>query len=709
MLEPGCPPKSIIESVEIGWLPSPPQVFNQLVDVCCDPCSSIGDLAYLISIDPVLTSKLIMSVNTVAFEISGSVNNLQQAIALVGQDQVKKMVLTSSIQQLFAGLVNSRKKSVCDIWVESLYCAVFGHAIAETINFQPGRDAYLAGLLHHYGKIVLDTKFHDIHVEIQHQDSDNEITRSEIQRFGITHADLGADLIANWSSVNPSVADAIRFHHLPGEQLNGCDLLCQVVAEASTIARQWSRHGCEDEYWHSELVDDEQLKEIYSRSQAEVCQLAARLGVSLADGVLTQDHFFRDIEKESIKLGRKIRDATLLHVMQSGEIHPENDHSPRNLLLTINRELQLIFSISDVLMLFPDSASKELLTLYEVNRIQPGSQFSIDNKESAIIRSFQENRYLWIEPEYAYMERTPASDRQILGRLNHEIALSIPMASNDQVIGLVVIGLNKIQKAYLANQLNFISGYLQNIAQDWLNYSELLIHQTLQTDVEKEQEKREIEKLIHEISNPLSVIGNYIDIIKGNSPSDEAGTVNRKEIEILKEELERIRNIVLNFKDAEIPGFETVSLNDELEICIPLYIKSFNSAAEVQIIWELDRSDCKVKISRNALRQIVLNLIKNAIEAQGENKVITVSSRQIVNINGTVYAQFSISDRGEGVDAETQHRLFSSLSSKKEGSSRGLGLSTAVEIIERYGGQIKYMANEYGGASFEVSIPVQLN
>ncbi len=59
----GSSPKSIIESVEMGWLPSPPHIFNKLLDICHDSDSSIGDLTDIISTDAVLTSKLIMAVH----------------------------------------------------------------------------------------------------------------------------------------------------------------------------------------------------------------------------------------------------------------------------------------------------------------------------------------------------------------------------------------------------------------------------------------------------------------------------------------------------------------------------------------------------------------------------------------------------------------------------------------------------------------------
>jgi two-component system CitB family sensor kinase/CitB family two-component system sensor histidine kinase CitS len=83
-----------------------------------------------------------------------------------------------------------------------------------------------------------------------------------------------------------------------------------------------------------------------------------------------------------------------------------------------------------------------------------------------------------------------------------------------------------------------------------------------------------------------------------------------------------------------------------------------------------------------------------------------VSSHHFVNIDGKAFAQFSISDRGKGVDVKTREHLFSPLISKKEGDHRGLGLSVVAEILSRFDGQIKYMQNEVRGAFFEVSIPL---
>jgi len=142
---------------------------------------------------------------------------------------------------------------------------------------------------------------------------------------------------------------------------------------------------------------------------------------------------------------------------------------------------------------------------------------------------------------------------------------------------------------------------------------------------------------------------------------------------------------------------------------VPLYIKSVSRSRDVEIRWQLDSSDAEINISRDGLRQIVLNLVKNAVEAKGRDAEITIASRHFVNIDGKPYAQFSVADRGRGVDAITRNLLFAGSTSTKRGANRGLGLAVVAEILGNFGGHIKYLETEGGGATFEVLIPLLLN
>ncbi len=700
-------PKSSIESMELIRLPSPPHILCKLLDICHDPDSSLTDLTEIINTDIALTSKLIMAVNSAAFAQNEPSENLQQAVKFLGHDRVKTMAVTASIQQFFSGLTHSRNESLCNTWLDSLYCAMFAREIAISLNYAHPRDAYLAGLLHDLGKIVLDVKFHEQYVGIINAESEDEAIQQEISEFGFSHTELGAGIIDQWPSLSPAIADAARFHHEEKEQLKGCDVLCQVVAEASQMAWHWSRCGGVDTNWHSLLVADIELDKILAQVEHKMALTAARLDITLVDSKsLTRDQLCSGLEIENMRLARRVRDASLINVINAGESDSGGVDTPRSLLLKVAREMKLLFAISDVALLFPDAGDADFLALYEVKHAHSVSKFPVANGNSQIIRSFLEKRNIWIEPVNMHEQISPISDRQIIRRLNHKIALCLPLKSADQVIGTIIIGTSYRHKSYLDKLSKIISSYLESIVDNWLKSNQGLKQQALEDSSKKQQEEKDIDKLIHEISNPLSVIGNYIDIINFDSASD--GRENEKEIAILKEELQRIGNIVLNFKNSQGSEAQTVFLNDELKTCIPLYVKSIGNDKDVQINWHLDEADCELDMTRDAFRQIVLNLVKNAVEAQPGNAEINVSSHHFVNIAGVVFAQFSIADRGKGVDAITRRRLFSPLSSTKEGSRRGLGLSVVTEILNSFNGQIKYMENETGGASFEVLIPLSL-
>ncbi len=705
MAEPASPPKSILESMELVRLPSPPHILSKLLDVCHDPGSSTSDLADIISFDAALTSKLTMAVNKAAFAIDLPITSLEKAVTLIGHGKVKSMVITSSIQQLFAGLINSQKVFLYNTWLDSVYCAVFARYIAIAIEYEHPQDAYLAGLLHDVGKIVLDARDHDQYVKIANADTEAETITQEISKYGASHAELGAAILKQWPSLSPSIADATRYHHETEELLQGGDILCRIVAEASDLARYWSRTGNSDPKWQSKLLSKSELDKVYLQVQHNLAQTATWLGITSPEGrSLTRDDLIEEIEKETIRLARKIRDASLVTVISPEELQIEELDSPQNLLLKVAQEMQLFFSVSNVSLLFHDLKSPDFLTLYEVGLALPVSRFSLEGNNSQAIKSFTGKCKLWIEPENTSKRQSPISDRQITRRLQHDIALSLPMMYEDEIIGTIVIGAHKTQQNNLEKLSDIIAGYLENIAGMWLRRNSGFSGRDFKGEAGNKKAQKDIDMLIHEISNPLSVIGNYIDIVQHKSDTDDAES--SREIAILKDELQRVRNIVLNFKEDKDIETGPIFLNTELEACIPLYVKSQDSDNGAQVMWCLDRTDAKIDIPRDVLRQIILNLVKNAVEAQTDAAIVMVSSYHFVNIDGRAFAQFSISDRGKGVDGKTRGLLFSPLSSKKKGGGRGLGLSVVAEALKRYDGQIRYMQNEAMGALFEVSIPL---
>ena len=116
---------------------------------------------------------------------------------------------------------------------------------------------------------------------------------------------------------------------------------------------------------------------------------------------------------------------------------------------------------------------------------------------------------------------------------------------------------------------------------------------------------------------------------------------------------------------------------------------------------ELDLADVPpVEISQSAIREVLVNLIFNAVDAIEKNGRIVVKTRED---NGWVVAE--VSDTGRGMSAEDRRRCFEPFFTTKGERGTGLGLSVSRELVTDYGGRIEVISNPGEGATFRVSFP----
>jgi signal transduction histidine kinase len=108
-----------------------------------------------------------------------------------------------------------------------------------------------------------------------------------------------------------------------------------------------------------------------------------------------------------------------------------------------------------------------------------------------------------------------------------------------------------------------------------------------------------------------------------------------------------------------------------------------------------------MEIDRGLLRQAVLNLVKNGLEALSSGGELTIGSRLQ---GGSV--EISVSDTGEGIPAEVEPRLFEQFfTTKPQGT--GLGLSITRQIAEEHGGEIRWANRAGHGATFTIRLPLK--
>lgn len=208
----------------------------------------------------------------------------------------------------------------------------------------------------------------------------------------------------------------------------------------------------------------------------------------------------------------------------------------------------------------------------------------------------------------------------------------------------------------------------------------------------------------HEVNNPLAIIKNYIFVLSRSKMSKD--DPNQKYMKIMDAEIDRISRIIRDFNElykgnmvSELKVFDvSVPLNEVITFC-----KEVFEAKGIEIETKIDKG-AKVKAEHDKMKQVFLNLIKNAGEAMPNGGSLTVATRMA---NGRVY--ISISDTGTGIKPEHISRLFEPFFSTKGVKGMGLGLSVTYGYIKNFGGDMTVESQEGKGTTFTVMMPVLTN
>ena len=202
----------------IRQLPPFPATVNKVMEICRDVHTSPTDLTKVISLDPVLTGKVMQLVNSAYFGISREIISPFRAVVMLGMNTVKNLVLGTTVMGAFGTRKNFRALNMDMFWKHSLGVGVIAKLIAQKREIDKKLlDGYfIAGLLHDIGKIPLNSKFSDEYLTIIDipENEPQPLFISEKQILGIDHAYVG-NLIAEKWKLGEEITDTISYHHAP--------------------------------------------------------------------------------------------------------------------------------------------------------------------------------------------------------------------------------------------------------------------------------------------------------------------------------------------------------------------------------------------------------------------------------------------------------------------------------------------------------------
>jgi signal transduction histidine kinase len=238
----------------------------------------------------------------------------------------------------------------------------------------------------------------------------------------------------------------------------------------------------------------------------------------------------------------------------------------------------------------------------------------------------------------------------------------------------------------------------------------LLLAQARRSEAEAAQKTSFVANVSHEFKTPLTTIRLYSELLEQGRVPDE--TRRSDYLRTIARETERLARLVGNALDfSRLEQGRKQYARDEFDLRAAL-VRLLDTheprltEGGMSLRRELPEAAVPVKSDRDALEQIVLNLIDNAAKYAATGGEVTIS----LTAGATGGVVLSVSDRGPGVPPEHRERIFEkfhrvddSLTAEKTGT--GLGLSIARQLARGLGGDLRYAARAGGGATFIFELP----
>jgi signal transduction histidine kinase len=209
-------------------------------------------------------------------------------------------------------------------------------------------------------------------------------------------------------------------------------------------------------------------------------------------------------------------------------------------------------------------------------------------------------------------------------------------------------------------------------------------------------------EIVHEIRNPLTTIKGFLQLIQPYLK--EIGKEQYAEVAL--SELNRLHHLIYDYLQgtkSQSHSINHISLNKVVKDLELLY-ESEIFLKQIQLTTTLSSEPVCLRIPESQLKQVLINILNNAIEAIEENCGVNREIHISTHIESEI-ATIKITDSGGGISSETMNNLFIPYySSKEEGT--GIGLYICKKIIESYEGAIHVESNEGHQTTFTIYLPI---
>jgi HD-like signal output (HDOD) protein len=659
-------------------LPALPQVLLRFLDLCRRDDAGLDEIGRLIAQEPAMAARILTLAASASHYQGQAPRDLLQCLLRIGLDGAKAALVAESVHQVFDAFAAGRPVDLGRFWRHSLTAALIARRLAKETGYARGEEAYLAGLLHDVGQLAMVSSLpeHYLKAFADHHD-DSWLANWEALALGLTHAEVGAWLAGRWQ-LDSYLADALLYHHEPAER----------VAQAHPLVRiTWLAHALAHDPGADVTgfdLDAEAIGRVIDGLDDELAKAARFLGIDLDDPDATA--------AAQGRLAEAVRPMALAGAQLEIRTTAANDLLPRlQALMTAARSL---YGVGEGVLFSPSNGCLRgkvawlhmaRLEELEIPLGSAGGCVGIAASSSRVCTSWDAD--------------CPASilDDQLRRALGGEGLFCLPLASGKSG-SVLVFGVDRDKAQALAARPPLTDNFAREAARS-------LGLDSVAASATDEIGRDRLRRAVHEANNPLGIIRNYLHILGERL----AGQEGAADIALIKAEIDRVGRILRGLTAPEaspsVAAGPGVDLNQNVRELVAFCRDTDFIPATIRVDLDLAEGLPALRANPDLLKQILLNLVKNAVEALPADGRIGIATRGPVLRSGTSQVLLRVSDNGPGLPEDVRARLFQPVVTRKGETHAGLGIAIVGEIVARLQGHID-CRSDAEGTVFEIHLPL---
>jgi len=694
-----------------------PQILIKLLAHLQADDLGMAALAALVAQDAGMTGKILGVANSSAYQRGARQASLEQAMMALGTDMIKLLVIGDSVFQTFNSFPNPGATDLRGFWKNALTTAVLAREIARRIGYAQSEEAYLAGLLHNVGRLALLAAAPREYAFNFTARDDEDLCAVEQRTLQITHTEAGAWLIERWQ-LDSFLADSVLYHHEPSARLEDAHPLIRILRTAHVLCSHADDITLVIEACALSGLEPEDAEEMLAGATRQVEQSALHLGIDLAgaDAPAAPPAHAPAAAADPVqqRLNEEVRNLVL--VSEIGQVFARQGQDPderggeTGLLESMTRSARILFDFESAVVLLENPTGHAL-----VGAAAGGQQriagFALPLSRGGAVAQ-------------AALERKPAfvrrgqplalQEEQLLRILGAESVVCVPLVAGARCLGMLVGGVAGWQLAACRKRERFLQSFGAQAAMALDKAMNERGQARRQLARAAEEYREASRRVVHEVNNPLSIIKNYLSVLDGKLERQEGVS---GELSVLHDEIDRVGQLINGltelqpahgyFDDRGVSGSNSggADVARVVDEVLRLFRTTGFVPPNVEIVVDMAGQDNRVEGDPDTLKQILFNLVKNAIEAlsTGGGR-IEIANRGHVNRERSLYVELVVSDTGPGLSREVLANLFAAVKSTKAGPHHGLGLSIVHSLVKKLNGHIACRSSA-AGTSFEILLP----